>query len=342
MLAVVTAGLADLLVLVLYILVVGYLGWLGYRRTQTVSDYLLAGRKAHPFVMAMSYGATFISTSSIVGFGGVAAQFGMSLMWLVFLNIAVGIFIAFVVFGERTRRMGHHLGAHTFPELLGRRYGSRFVQVFSGVIIFLFVPLYAAAVLIGGCKFIEAHFAIRYEHALGIFSVVVAAYVVAGGLKGVMYNDALQGTIMFAGMLILLGVTYWKAGGVVSGHQDLTDLAPLVPKGLQNIGHRGWTSMPAFGWGDIRYRLWWIVVSTITLGVGIGVLAQPQLVVRFMTVKSRRELNRAVMLGGLFILVIPGVAYLVGSLSNSYFVDEGHMFTGTVVETIDGRATFFL
>ena len=55
------------------------------------------------------------------------------------------------------------------------------------------------------------------------------------------------------------------------------------------------------------------------LGVGIGVLAQPQLVVRFMTVKSDRELNRAVLVGGIFILMMTGVAFTVGALSNVYF-----------------------
>ncbi len=100
--------------------------------------------------MAVSYGATFISTAAIVGFGGVAGLFGMSLLWLTFLNIGVGILIAFIVLGEPTRRLGHHLGAHTFPELLGLRYQSRGIQIFTGAIIFLFMPLYAAAVMTGG------------------------------------------------------------------------------------------------------------------------------------------------------------------------------------------------
>jgi SSS family solute:Na+ symporter len=58
------------------------------------------------------------------------------------------------------------------------------------------------------------------------------------------------------------------------------------------------------------------------MGVGIGVLAQPQLVVRFMTVKSNRELNRAVASGGVFILMMTGVAFVVGALSNVLFFKE--------------------
>ena len=44
----------------------------------------------NPIVMALSYGATFISASAIVGFGGVAAAFGMGIQWLCFLNMFVG------------------------------------------------------------------------------------------------------------------------------------------------------------------------------------------------------------------------------------------------------------
>jgi SSS family solute:Na+ symporter len=81
-----SVGLVEVVTVVAYLAVVGYLGWLGYRRTHSSTDYLIAGRKAHPFVMAMSYGATFISTSAIVGFGGVAGLFGMSVLWLTVFN----------------------------------------------------------------------------------------------------------------------------------------------------------------------------------------------------------------------------------------------------------------
>ena len=64
------------------------------------------------------------------------------------------------------------------------------------------------------------------------------------------------------------------------------------------------------------------MVTTIVMGVGIGVLAQPQLVVRFMTVKSKQALNRAVVSGGIFILFMTGVAFVVGALSNVYFAQK--------------------
>jgi SSS family solute:Na+ symporter len=327
--------LLDITIVLIYLFFTAWLGWLGYRGTKTTTDYLLAGRKAHPFVMAMSYGATFISTSAIVGFGGVAGLFGMDLLWLTFCNIFIGIFIAFTFLGEPTRRLGHHLDAHTFPELLGNRYQSRSIQMIAGLIIMLFMPLYGSAVLMGGTEFISTGFGVDYNVALLLFAVIVAAYVFFGGLKGVMYTDALQGVIMFLGMITLLIYTYIKVGGFTTGHQELSDLADLVPAPLKAIGHQGWTSMPKFGFGETQYNLWWIIVSTIVLGVGIGVLAQPQLMVRFMTVKSKRELNRAIGTGGVFILAMTGIAFITGALSNAYFALHGPIFKGRVIQVIN-------
>jgi solute:Na+ symporter, SSS family len=302
---------------IIYLIVVAYFGYLGYSQTKNATDYLIAGRKQHPVIMALSYGATFISTSAIVGFGGAAAVYGMGLLWLTFLNIFLGIFIAFVIFGKRIRKMGHNLDAHTFPELLGRRFNSRFLQAAAGMLIFVGMPLYAGSVMIGGSQFIAQSFSINYEVALLFFTAIVAIYVIMGGLKGVMYTDAFQGSLMFIGMIILLWFVYAKLGGIVSAHRQLTAMAPKAIEAFGKMGHLGWTSMPAF-----KSVFWLQLVTTIVMGVGIGVLAQPQLAVRFMTVKSDKEINRAVLVGGVFILMMTGVAFVIGSLTNVFFFND--------------------
>jgi SSS family solute:Na+ symporter len=300
-----------------YLLVTVYLGFKAYRETRTASDFLVGGRKTHPIVMALSYGSTFISTSAIVGFGGAAAAYGLSLLWLPFLNIFLGIAVAFLVLGKRTRPISHNLGVHTFPELLGKRFQSKFTHAYAAALIFLFMPIYAAAVLIGGARFIEQSFHISYEISIAIFSIIVAAYVVAGGIKGVMYTDAFQGAVMIIGMGILLVWVYAGLGGIVPAHRALNDLAPAIPEKLRADGLVNWTAMPVFG-----SKLWYQIVTTIVLGVGIGALAQPQLAVRFMTIKSNRELNRGVGAGAVFIFMTAGVAYIVGALSNVYFMNR--------------------
>jgi len=329
-------GIFENIIIILYLAIVGYLGYLGYKQTKSTEDYLIAGRDTHPFIMALSYGATFISTAAIVGFGGVAAWLGQSLLWLTFFNIFVGIFIAFVFLGNPTRKMGYRLNAHTFPEFLGKRFDSKFIQIFGAIIILAFMPLYATAVLIGGTQFISLYFEVDYNVALFVFSIIITAYVIAGGLKGVMLTDALQGTIMFFAMCILLVFTFDALGGIDQAYAKLEyvwtqTVAPLSEIALKELkpggadfmmklstlwGFEGWSSMPVF-----MSNGWLFVITTITLGVGIGVLAQPQLVVRFMTVKSKQELNRAVLIGGIFIISMTGFIFIVGALTNAWYFE---------------------
>ena len=320
-------------IITVYLCVTAFLAYIAYRRTCSSLDYLIAGGETHPFLMAMAYGSTFISTAAIVGFGGIAGIYGMSMLWLTFMNVFVGIFIAFVLYGKKTLEVGKKLNAKTFPELLGLRYRSSFVQKFSAVIVIFAMPLYASAVMIGAGRFLEQLLQVDYTWAVIIFSLVVALYVISGGLKGVFYNDALQGSIMFAGMVTLLIMTYVRLGGVISAHGELSRMLSLVPEGLAASGHLGWTNMPAFG-----SEIWWVVISTMVMGVGIGVLAQPQLIVRYLTIKGPRQLNQAVLVGGIFILCSTGVAFVVGALSNVFFYrNTGQIALSAVVNPATGQ-----
>ena len=309
----VTTGILVLI----YVAITLGLGYLGYTRTKHAEDYLLAGRDSHPIIIALSYGATFISTSAIVGFGGVAANLGMGLIWLTVFNIGVGILLAFVIFGKKTREKGLETGAMTFPDLMGKIFHSSRLQFLSGLIIIIGMPLYTAAVLIGGARFLEPTLNIPYTTALIIFAVIVAVYVMYGGLIAVMYTDAFQGAVMFLGMTLLLVLTYVYVGGVTAANSALAAMSDLVPATLSAQGMTGWATMPTLG-----SPIWFTMITTLVLGVGIGVLAQPQLVVRFMTAKDNRALNRAVMVGGPFILMMTGVAFTVGALTNVYFMQH--------------------
>lgn len=326
------------LIVIAYLLSLAYLGFLGYKKTTSASDYLVGGRQMNPFVMALSYGATFISASAIVGFGGVAAAFGMGIQWLCFLNMFVGVVVAFIFFGLKTRRMGAKLNVSTFPQLLGRHYRSRKIQVFIAAVIFLGMPLYAAVVMKGGAVFIEQIFQIEFNVSLLIFTLVIAAYVIAGGMKGVMYTDALQAVIMFGCMLFLLISLYRVLDmNFTEANRALTDMSLLVPEKFKALGHQGWTSMPLAGSPQ-----WYTLVTSLILGVGIGCLAQPQLVVRFMTVESSKQLNRGVFIGCFFLLITVGAIYHVGALSNLFFLKTTRRVATEAVTDIDKIIPYFI
>jgi len=304
---------SNIIVVVLYIIVMGYLAYRGRKGNGTASDSMIAERG----VFSLAYEGSLIGTAAIIGFGGAAALFGFSLLWLNFLAILVGIFIAFVFFGKRTRRMGIALHAQSFSEILGERYQSRFIQGFAGMVVFAFIPLFGAAILIGVARLIEVSFHVPYPVGFLAFALLLILFIIIGGLKGVRYTDTVHGLVIFAMMAILCFWTYHLLGGIVPAHQALTSIAPLVPERLADAGLQGWTA--GLRWGS---PLWWIAWSSLIYGVGIGTLVQPPLVARFLAASSERELDRAVLVGGVFMLVVMGVSLTVGPLTNILFAQR--------------------
>ena len=51
------------LIVMVYFLSIAFLGYLGYKKTKDSKDFLIGGGEMNPIVMALSYGATFISAS---------------------------------------------------------------------------------------------------------------------------------------------------------------------------------------------------------------------------------------------------------------------------------------
>lgn len=298
------------------------LGVYGYKNTKEDNAEFLLGRgKTNPLIIALSYGATFLSASAVIGFGGQAAVHGQSLMWLCFLNLFLGLFVAFVFFGTRTRRKGAEVGASTFADLLGKVFRSNKIRAFTAIIIIVMMPIYCAAVLKGGVNSLATITGMQeyYNYILVALAIVVGVYVVYGGIIAVMYNDALQAGIMFAGMVIILIVTYVTLGGVTEANTQLADIwnSGLVSSAGTLEGFNGWNDTASFGTPE-----WLTVVTTFLLGVGIGALTQPQLVVRFMSSKDDKTLNKSLIIGSIFMLAIVGSAYTVGPLSNVYFFEQ--------------------
>ena len=306
-----------------FVVVTLLLGVYGYRNTKSNQEFLLGRNKAGPVIIALSYGATFLSASAVIGFGGQAAVHGMSVLWLCFLNLFVGLIVAFLVFGGPTRRKGRALGASTYADLMGKIYNSKGIRAFTAILIIVMMPIYAAAVLKGGVNSLAVITGLTeyYDYILIALAVIVAVYVVYGGIIAVMYNDAFQAAIMFIGMVVILVVTYSYFGGVTAGNSALDGLWDQSIVDIGNIGvqdgFNGWTSFSDFG-----SKEWLTVVTTFLLGVGIGALTQPQLAVRFMSAKNDRDLNKSLIVGSVFMLAIVGSAYTVGALSNVYFMDH--------------------
>ena len=304
----------------LFIIVTLGLGLLAYKRVRSSEEFLLGDRNTHPVILALSYGATFLSASAIVGLGGQSAKYGLSMIWLVFLNLFLGLAVAFIVFGKPTRKLGAKLGAFTFADFLGKRFESPSIRTFTAVIVLVGMPIYCAAVLLGGVNFLNVMLDIDRNTVLLIFALITGIYVVYGGLIAVMYNDALQAGIMFVGMIVIFVFSIITFGGIDGDINSTWNMAIASSTKLQELASQGmvdWGSMPEFG-----SQVWLTVVTTFLMGVGIGALAQPQLVIRFMTAKDDKAMSRSLIIGSIFMLVIVGSAYTIGAFSNMFFFDR--------------------
>lgn len=311
----------------LFIAVFAYLGYLGYKKTKTAEDYYVAGRRMGPIVIAFSYGATFISAVALIGFSGMASIYGLSLLWLAFLNIFVGILIAFIFFGFRTRKMGLSLNAMTLPELLGNRFNSKKLQATSGLIIAIFIIFYTTAVFLAIASLFEITFGIPYWVCVVIFTLVVGIYLIVGGLYAVMWTHAVQGVLMLVGMLILAIGIYAMLGGIGPAHDAAASLT------TQQLLDMGWKSVPV-GFTTLTsmpeaFSPAFMLLLTLIFGVGIGVLAQPQLIIRYLSAKDEKSLRRAIPYGGIFILLMTFLAFSIGPLCNVLMINNNLTYPGT-------------
>ena len=143
---------------------------------------------------------------------------------------------------------------------------------------------------------------------------------------------------MFACMLFLLFWFYRVMDmGFIEANRKLTEIAPLVPERFKEVGHQGWTAMPVTGSPQ-----WYTLVTSLILGVGIGCLAQPQLVVRFMMVESTKQLNRGVLIGCVFLIVTVGAIYHVGALSNLFFLKTEGVVASEAIKDMDKIIPLFI
>jgi SSS family solute:Na+ symporter len=100
------------------------IGYMGYKKTKSTEDYLVAGRDSHPAIIALSYGATIISTSAIIRVRRTSGKPQQGAYLADGFEHWCGILLAFVMFGKKTREIGQRLSAVTFPDLMGKLYKS--------------------------------------------------------------------------------------------------------------------------------------------------------------------------------------------------------------------------
>lgn len=259
-----------------FALVLGIGFWIA-RTTETGEDLFLGGRSFGWGLIGLSLFASNISSTTLIGLSGAAYTTGIVnsvYEWMsgIPLIVAAMVFIPLYLRSRIT----------TIPEFLERRFDRRSQLFFSGVSIFATIMIETAGALYAGTLVLQAFFPdlIMWQTALGL-AVVAALYTASGGLKAVVYTDAIQAVILIVGCSILTFILFDKvdfdwARVVASAPEDhFSVVRPLDDEGLPwpglllgvpFLGFWYWSTnqyiiQRALGARDIRQARWGLVLA---------------------------------------------------------------------------------
>jgi len=275
----------------LYFVAMLGIGLYAYREsTSDVSGYILGGRKLGPAVASLSAGASDMSGWMLLGLPGAMYLSGLSSAWIA-IGLFIGAFANYLIVAPRLR-LHTQLArdALTIPDFFDKRFldRSRLLRVISSVVIVIFFTLYTSSGLVAGGKLFESAFGLDYGWGLMITAGVVMAYTLLGGFMAVSLTDFVQGCIMFVALILVPIVALTHVGGV----GGMADTVRSIDPGLLNL-FEGAT-----------------VVSIISaMAWGLGYFGQPHIIVRFMAVRSVRDIPMMRNIGMSWMLVT-----LVGAL----------------------------
>ena len=272
------------------------------RASKSTSDYLLAGRDVSPWLVGLSAVATNNSGYMFIGMIGYTYTEGLSSIWLMFGWI-IGDFLMTQIAAKNLRVHSGDSGALSFTEALARWTGEdwKWVRRLGGLITFLFLAAYAGAQLKAGSK--ALHVFLEWPLNLGswIGAIAVLLYCWAGGIRASIWTDAAQSFVMLFSMAVLL----WTGMHIYDSNDMLLSALHSVQEGYLNWfpksleGHPGRTALFLLGW----------------LFGGMGVIGQPHIMIRFMTLGQAKEVNRARVYYYLWFTLFYGLTIGVGLLT---------------------------
>ena len=198
----------DIIVIIAYLAAMVAVGYWGFRRSKSQSDYLVAGRRLGTFMYASTLSALVLGGASLVGGIGLGYQWGISGAWLV-TAISLGVLLLSAFFAARVAK----LKIFTVTQMLDLRYGGRSAP-FSGVVMFLYTFMLAVTSTLAYATVFRVLFG--WETWVGVLvgAVVVVLYSVLGGMWSITLTDMAQFLVTTVGVLfLLLPISLASAGG---------------------------------------------------------------------------------------------------------------------------------
>jgi sodium/proline symporter len=289
--------------LVIYSVVILGVGIWAARRNRTQEDYLLADRSLNPWVAAFSERASGESAWLLIGLPGLAFATGLSTIW-VGIGCCAGIAFSWFAVARRLREETERVRAITLADFFSARFDDRrhILRIVATAIILFFFTFYVAAQFLAAGKVLNFYLDIPPLAGMGIGALLVLFYTAAGGLLAVSWTDLVQGVIMLLTLALLPLAVLGELGGPAGLHAKLAELGGTYLAAAP--GNTGWLAFSG-------------VIGS--LGIGLGYMGQPHLVLRFMAIESPEavKVGRRVAVG--WALVAFFGAILIGMTGLAHF-----------------------
>lgn len=310
-----TDTLYQLLAVIIYFLGMIGIGFYAYRRIFNLNDYMLGGRSLGPAVSALSAGAADMSQWLLMGLPGAIYVSGLVEGWIA-IGLTIGAWLNWMLVAPRLRVYTHVSNdSITIPSFFDNRFkeNAKILRIVTGIIILVYFTFYVSSGLVAGGVFFESSFGYDYHLGLLVVGGVIVLYTLFGGFLAVSYTDFVQGTIMFLALVSVPIIGVFVTGGIGETIETIKSFDPNLLS----------LTATATATGVISSLAW-----------GLGYFGQPHIIVRFMAIKSAKEIKQARRIGiGWMILTLAGAAAtaLVGV---AYFQKHAD------VKLIDSEAVF--
>ena len=268
-------------------------------------DYFLGGRQMGAWVSALSAGASDMSAWVLMGLPASIYLYGMGQTWIA-IGLGLGYATSWIFEAPRLRRFS--IAANdsiTIPQYLTNRFfsKSRALQMICAVIFIVAYTVYAASSIKACGTLFNTVMDIDATVAMYGAAAIIIVYTFLGGFSAVCWTDFFQGMLMLAALLIApIFALFLVKDGSMTAH-------PL-PEGFFSF---------ATNWKEIVSGLGW----------GLGYFGMPHIIIRFMSLRSERELRKSSVIGiswTTIILIMSAVSAVAGRLFLGEIDDSSTVF----------------
>ncbi|MBR3098501.1 MAG: sodium/proline symporter [Clostridia bacterium] len=314
-----TNSTAETIVFIIYLAFTLAIGVFFFLRTRNGGEktYFLGGRQMGPWVSALSAGASDMSAWVLMGLPTSIYAAGLGQVWIS-IGLAVGYALSWIFEAPRLRKFSIVADdSITVPQFLTNRFKSKSkaLQIICAVVFLLAYTVYAASSIKAcGTLFHTVIPALEENVAMYIAAAIIISYTFLGGFSAVCWTDFFQGMLMLGALLIAPIFAAVNLGTIES--------TAIVGSGSENY----WNLFSS--WQDIVSGLGW----------GLGYFGMPHIIIRFMSVRSQKEMKKSARIGIIWTTLILIFAALVGIIGRMYLgFDESINKSSTVFITMVRR-----